>query len=96
MTQSFTAQAGLFYDPVVPGYIGYDLAKAKALVQAVGGINITLDTITSPVAQALDEALQTQWQAAGMKVTLHNYDLTGLIAIFQSHKWQAFLQTAGA
>ena len=62
----------------------------------MGGINITLDTITSPVAQALDEALQTQWQAAGMKVTLHNYDLTGLIAVFQSHKWQAFLQTAGA
>ncbi len=96
VTQSFTAKAGLFYQPVVPGYIGYDLAKAKALVKAVGGINITLDTITSPVAQALDEALQTQWQAAGMKVTLHNYDLTGLIATFQSHKWQAFLQTAGA
>jgi peptide/nickel transport system substrate-binding protein len=96
VTQSFTAEAGLFYHPVVPGYIGYDLAKAKSLVQAVGGINITLDTITSPVAQALDEALQTQWQAAGMKVTLHNYDLTGLIATFQSHKWQAFLQTAGA
>jgi peptide/nickel transport system substrate-binding protein len=44
----------------------------------------------------LDEALQTQWQAAGMKVTLKTFDLTGLIAVFQSHKWQAFLQTAGA
>ncbi len=96
VTQSFTAQAGLFYEPTVPGYIGYNLAKAQALVKAVGGINITLDTITSPVAESLDEALQTQWQAAGMKVTLHSYDLTSLIAVFQSHKWQSFLQTAGA
>jgi peptide/nickel transport system substrate-binding protein len=96
VTQSFTAAAGLFYEPVVPGYIGYDLAKAKALVKQLGGLNITLYTITSPVAESLDEALQTQWQAAGMKVTLKTFDLTGLIAVFQSHKWQAFLQTAGA
>ncbi len=96
VTQSFTAKAGLFYEPVVPGYIGYNLAKAKALVKEVGGLNITLYTITSPVAEALDEALQTQWQAAGMKVTLKTFDLTGLISTFQSHKWQAFLQTAGA
>ena len=96
VTQSFTAAAGLFYEPVVPGYLGYDLAKAKALVKQLGGLNITLYTITSPVAESLDEALQTQWQAAGMKVTLKTFDLTGLIAVFQSHKWQAFLQTAGA
>jgi len=96
VTESFTAKAGLFYEPVVPGYIGYDLAKAKALVKQLGGMNITLYTITSPVAESLDEALQTQWQQAGMKVTLKNFDLTGLISVFQSHKWQAFLQTAGA
>ena len=96
VTQSFTAKAGLFYEPVVPGYIGYNLAKAKALVKQLGGMNITLYTITSPVAESLDEALQTQWQAAGMKVTLKTFDLTGLIGVFQSHKWQAFLQTAGA
>ena len=59
-------------------------------------MNITLYTITSPVAEALDEALQTQWQAAGMHVTLKTFDLTSLIAVFQSHKWQSFLQTAGA
>jgi len=96
VTESFTAKAGLFYEPIVPGYLGYNLAKAKALVQQVGGMNITLYTITSPVAEALDEALQTQWQAAGMHVTLKTFDLTGLIAVFQSHKWQSFLQTAGA
>jgi peptide/nickel transport system substrate-binding protein len=96
VTQSFTAKAGLFYEPTVPGYIGYDLAKAKALVKQVGGISIGLDTINSPVAESLDEALQTEWQQAGIKVTLHDYDLTGLIAVFESKKWQSFLQTCGA
>lgn len=96
VTQSFTAPAGLFYEPKVPGYITYNLSKAKALVQQVGGISITLKTITSPVAQALDEGLAEMWEAAGMKVTLQNYDLTGLIGVFLSGKWQAFLQTAGA
>ena len=95
-TQSFTASAGLYYEPKVPGYLTYNLAKAKMLVKQVGGINISLDTITSPVAQTLDEGLAEEWEAAGMKVTLHNYDLTGLIAVFQSGKWQSFLQTAGA
>jgi peptide/nickel transport system substrate-binding protein len=96
VTQSFTAPAGLFYEPKVPGYITYNLAKAKALVKEVGGINISLDTITSPVAQTLDEGLAEMWEAAGMKVTLNNYDLTGLISVFISGKWQSFLQTAGA
>jgi peptide/nickel transport system substrate-binding protein len=96
VTQSFTAPGGLFYEPKVPGYITYNLAKAKALVSQVGGINISLKTITSPVAQALDEALAEEWEAAGMKVSLQNYDLTGLIDQFLSGKWQAFLQTAGA
>jgi peptide/nickel transport system substrate-binding protein len=96
VTQSFTAAAGLFYEPTVPGYITYNLAKAKALVKQVGGISISLKTITSPVAQTLDEALAEMWEAAGMKVSLQNYDLTGLIDQFLSGKWQAFLQTAGA
>jgi peptide/nickel transport system substrate-binding protein len=96
VTQSFTAAAGLFYEPKVPGYLTYNLAKATALVKQVGGISISLKTITSPVAQTLDEALAEMWEAAGMKVSLQNYDLTGLIDQFLSGKWQAFLQTAGA
>ena len=70
VTESFTAKAGLFYEPTVPGYINYDLAKAKALVKQVGGITISLDTISAPTAITLNEGLQQQWQAAGMKVTL--------------------------
>jgi peptide/nickel transport system substrate-binding protein len=96
VTESFTAPAGLFYEPKVPGYLTYNLAKAKALVQQVGGINISLDTISAPTAVLLNEGLQQEWEAAGMKVTLHAYDLTSLIGVFSSKNWQAFLQTAGA
>jgi hypothetical protein len=35
--QSFEAPAGLFYERRVPGYLTYDLSKAKALVKQLGG-----------------------------------------------------------
>ncbi len=94
--ESFTAPAGLFYEQTVPGYITYDLAKAKALVKSLGGLSFTLGTISVPTATELNEAIQTEWQAAGMKVTLASWDLTGLIGQFQAGKWQSMLQTAGA
>lgn len=94
--ESFTAPAGLFYEQTVPGYLTYDLAKAKALVKQLGGLSFNLGTISVPTALSMDEAIQTEWQAAGMKVTLSNYDLTGLIGAFIQGKWQAMLQTAGA
>ena len=93
---SFTAPAGLFYEKKVPGYLNYNLAKAKKLVKAVGGINVKLFTIQNPDALHMVEALQTMWQQAGMKVSIAEYDLSTLIAQFQSKKWQAALQTAGA
>ncbi|HSZ48504.1 MAG TPA: ABC transporter substrate-binding protein [Streptosporangiaceae bacterium] len=94
--ESFTAPAGLFYEQNVPGYLTYDLAKAKALVHQLGGLSFNLGTISVPTAIELNEAIQTEWQAAGMKVSLSNYDLTGLIGAFTVGKWQAMLQTAGA
>ena len=94
--QSFTAPAGLFYEQAVPGYLNYDLAKAKALVKQLGGLSITLGTINVPTAISMNEALQTEWQQAGIKVKLASYDLTGLIGAFTQGKWQAMLQTAGA
>jgi peptide/nickel transport system substrate-binding protein len=94
--ESFTAPAGLFYEQAVPGYINYDLAKAKALVKHLGGLSFSLGTINVPTAISLNEAIQTEWQAAGMKVSLSDFDLTGLIGAFTQGKWQAMLQTAGA
>jgi peptide/nickel transport system substrate-binding protein len=94
--ESFTAPAGLFYEQTVPGYITYDLNKAKALVKSLGGLSFNLGTISVPTATEMDTAIQTEWQAAGMKVTLSSFDLTGLIGAFTQGKWQAMLQTAGA
>jgi peptide/nickel transport system substrate-binding protein len=94
--ESFSAPAGLFYEQKVPGYIQYDLAKAKALVKQLGGLSFNLSTINVPTAIELNEAIQTEWQQAGMTVKLSDFDLTGLIGAFTGGKWQAFLQTAGA
>jgi peptide/nickel transport system substrate-binding protein len=94
--ESFTAPAGLFYEQTVPGYITYDLAKAKALVKQLGGLSFNEGTINVPTAIEMNEAIQTEWQQAGMKVKLSDFDLTGLIGAFTGGKWQAMLQTAGA
>jgi peptide/nickel transport system substrate-binding protein len=94
--ESFTAPAGLFYEQNVPGYITYDLNKAKQLVSQLGGLSFQLGTISVPTATEMDDAIQTEWQAAGMHVSLMSWDLTGLIGAFTGGKWQSMLQTAGA
>jgi peptide/nickel transport system substrate-binding protein len=96
LTQSFTAPGGLFYEPKVAGYIGYNLAKAKAIVKQLGGLTINLATIDVPVADETTLELAAQWQQAGMTVTTNEYTLTPLIGQFIGGKWQAFLQTAGS
>jgi peptide/nickel transport system substrate-binding protein len=96
ITQGFTAPNGLFYEKTVPGYRTYDLAKAKAMVKAAGGITVDLMATQSSVTQTVLEALQQMWQAAGMKVTIHVDQLANVIQQFSGKKWQASLQTAGA
>ena len=47
------------------------------------------------VATQVIQALASQWEQAGIKVKLHNYDLAQLIQAFGG-KWQSMLQTAGS
>ncbi|WP_043841551.1 ABC transporter substrate-binding protein [Amycolatopsis taiwanensis] len=94
--QTFIGPGGLFYQPTVPGYRTYDLEKAKALVQELGGLTVDLGTLKSYVADQVNTALQSQWEAAGIKVNMHSDELNALIGNFNSGKWQAMLQTAGA
>jgi peptide/nickel transport system substrate-binding protein len=96
VTQGFTGPGGICYEPTVPGYPPYDLAKAKSLVKQLGGLTVSLGTIQNLVAQETTEALQTEWAAAGIKTTIHNYPLAALISQFTSGKWQAMVQTAGS
>jgi peptide/nickel transport system substrate-binding protein len=96
VTQGFTAPNGLFYEQDVPGYRTYNLAKAQAAVKAAGGITVNLMATQSSVSQTVLEALQTMWEAAGMKVNIAVNQLANVIQQFSSNTWQASLQTAGA
>lgn len=93
--QSFEAPAGLFYEKKVPGYLTYDPVKARALVKQLGGLSFDLLTVQSPVDLELMEALQTEFQAVGMKVHLDQVDLSILISKFSSGGWQASLEYLG-
>lgn len=90
VTQSFTSPGGLFYEPKVPGYRTYDLAKARALVKKLGGLHFTLaygsESATGPT---LAEALQAMYDKAGMTVTLTDLTLPQLIQAYLAHKWQS-------
>jgi peptide/nickel transport system substrate-binding protein len=95
-SQSFTGPGGLFHRERVPGYREYDLARARALVAELGGLQVKLATVGSVVNEQLITALQSQWQEAGMEVSIELYELATLIRAFQSGEWQALLQTAGS
>jgi peptide/nickel transport system substrate-binding protein len=96
ISQTFTAPGGLFHHAEVPGYKTYDLAKAKALVQELGGLKVTLGTLSNYLAEQVMSALQSQWQKAGIEVSIESYQLATLVQEFETDKWQAMLQTAGA
>tara|TARA_R110002020_G_scaffold184362_1_gene381329 strand:+ start:101 stop:1876 length:1776 start_codon:yes stop_codon:yes gene_type:complete len=96
LSQSFTASGGLFYNPEVPGYRTYDLDKAKALVEELGGLTVNLGTTDIVTARSVTTALQTQWQGAGIDVTIEAQPLGDVITDFIAGDWEAMLQTAGA
>jgi peptide/nickel transport system substrate-binding protein len=96
VAESFLGPGGLFYQPTVPGYPAYDLAKAKQIVSQLGGLTITLFGPNDPVNANTVTALQAMWEQAGIHVTTQTYTLEGLIQKFQSKKWQAGLQSDGA
>ncbi|MCR2811254.1 MULTISPECIES: ABC transporter substrate-binding protein [unclassified Microbacterium] len=96
MSQSFTASGGLFFNPEVPGYREYDLDKAKALVEEIGGLTVNLGTTDIVTARSVTTALQTQWEEAGIDVEISAEPLGDVITRFVTGDWQALLQTAGA
>lgn len=96
VSQSFTGPTGLFYEPKVPGYRTYDLAKAKKLVHQLGGLSFTLMTNSGPQQPQIAKALQSMYQAAGIHVTLQIVDLASLVQNYLGHKWNAAVSTAGS
>jgi ABC-type transport system substrate-binding protein len=95
-TQSFTGPGGLFYEPQVPGYRTYDLAKAKQIVAQLGGLKVDLFGGTDRVTSDTLQVLQSEWQLAGIQTTIHSYELPRTIQELEGKKWQAALQSNGA
>jgi peptide/nickel transport system substrate-binding protein len=96
VVQGFTGPGGLFYEPKVPGYRTFDLAKAKAIVKQLGGLNFGLIGSQTAIGESTAEALQEQWQAAGMKVTLTFVDTPTDVADFDSGNWQGAMAADGS
>jgi peptide/nickel transport system substrate-binding protein len=94
--EGFTGPGGLFYDPTVPGYRTYNLAKAKALVKQLGGLSFSVLASQTASSEALAEGLQTQWQAAGMKVTLEELTTPQRVQDTDSGNWQTEIASDGA
>lgn len=96
VSQTFTGPGGLFHHETIPGYRTYDLERATAIVEELGGLEIKLGTINSALAERVNTALQSQWEEAGIQTTIHSYPLSTLIQEFETNEWQAMLQTSGA
>lgn len=96
LAKSFLGPGGLYYQPSVPGYPAYDLAKAKQLVSQLGGLTVTLFGPNDPVSTQTEEALRNQWQQAGMHVTVRPESLIAQIADFGKKGWQAAIGEDGA
>jgi peptide/nickel transport system substrate-binding protein len=97
VTQSFTTPGSPFYMPKVPGYRTHNVAKAKQLVQQLGGLKVDIIGGADTVANLALQALQSQWAEAGIQATIHPYpDLTRIIQDFTGKKWQAALQFVGS
>lgn len=90
-----TGPSSLFYTTSSEGYQGYNLAKAKAAVQKLGGLSVTLLSIDSPAYEQQAEAIQSQWEAAGIKVTISPVSLQSEISDFLSNSWQASPSSIG-
>jgi ABC-type transport system substrate-binding protein len=75
----------------VSGYPAYDLDKAKDLVSQLGGLSFTMILSNSPANLQLAQALQSQWEEAGIKVTLDPQEQTTLITNVYSANYQAEL-----
>jgi peptide/nickel transport system substrate-binding protein len=99
VSENMTVPGGLYYEQNVPGYRGYDLAKAKALVKQLGGLDFTLTNAISPASNNIVAALASEWAKAGITAHLNEVTLTQIIQIFFANNrkgnWQAIQQGAG-
>lgn len=85
-----------FYQEHVPGSLGYDLDKAKDLVEELGGLSVEIMETTSTVGQKVAEALQAQWAKAGVTVSLVAPTLADKQAKIKAGSWDVSTSFGGA
>jgi peptide/nickel transport system substrate-binding protein len=96
VTQSPSAPGSIVYQPTVAGYPTYNPAKAKALVQQLGGLSMTLYTSSAPIQLQASESLQSEWQAVGIKVTLVQMStLQAILNAFKTNSYDGIVQGIG-
>jgi peptide/nickel transport system substrate-binding protein len=96
VSQSPSGPGTLFYQPKVPGYLNYDLAKAQALVKQVGGISASLSVLDeSPANVELAEALESEWAQAGIKTTIDQVGIGQYLQLQESHGYEVQVTTGG-
>lgn len=95
VSQSLSSPGSLFEELKVPGYRTYDLAKAKALVKKLGGLNISILTGPDSAEKLPAEALKSEWAQAGIKTTLSLQFLTKIVQTLNTNKWQVELGRYG-
>src|SRR5487761_2440582 len=77
-------------------YLGYNLAKARALVQQLGGLTVNLSTTTNTAFWINEvQAIATMWEAAGIRVNIQDYSLQQMLGITFSGTWQAIDENWG-
>ena len=97
LSQEPVGSDAAFHVADVPGYKGYDLDKAKALVKQLGGLTVSMQGSPSSAGGAMMQALQSMWAKAGIKVSkISQLALPQLTANFTSHNWQVDVGFSGA
>lgn len=96
LSQSPSGPGGQFFEQKVPGYRNYDLKKAKALVNQLGGLSFTYEITNTPDALTAGTALQEMWQQAGMHVTLQPLSFPQIVLAYVHHNWQASAEVVGS
>ena len=79
---------------VEKGYPSYNLSKAQADVKAIHGLSFTLMVANTPSQLQLGEALQAQWQQAGITALLNPVPASSLAASLHAQSYQGMLLNA--
>lgn len=88
LVQGPVTPGDLFYEKTVPGYRNYNPAKAKALVQKLGGLKVVAFTGSEAGGEAIVEAYMSQWQQVGITAKfLEGFTLTQYDSIVQNHQY---------